>query len=163
MIKRLSFVLGAVVLLLFSSTMIQAQAFLVIPSPAFRPHDDTVAFFYYWDYSWVDSGGSGTFYAPVYLPQDATIISVTFTFTDTDASNDLSFSVIRTNIYTGAYQTLFSGSSSGSGGFGTTVDSSLNAGSRVVKNNSFSYVARIDVPSPGGSSLKFWSVKIKYQ
>ncbi len=163
MIKKSSLVLGVMALFLLLPTAVQAQQFLTMPSCAFRPNDEDVTYTYWWDYSYADSDSpSATFYAPVYLPQDATIISVTLSFYDNSAS-DIYFDVTRTNLYTNSYQTLFSGSSSGTPSYDTIVDSSLNAGSRVVKNNSFHYIARISVPAGVGSDLMFFTLKIKYQ
>ncbi len=163
MIKKSSLVLGVMALFLLLPTAVQAQQFLSMPSCAFRPHDEDVTYTYWWDYSYTDSDSptTGTFYAPIYLPQDATIISVTLSFYDSSTS-DISFSVRRTNLYTKSYQTLFSESSTGTPGSDTIVDSSLNSGSRVVKNNSFHYAAYITCPAIG-SSLRFYTLKIKYQ
>jgi len=167
MMKKSTFVLCMLVLFLFTASMIHAQyKFFNIPSCSFRPMDEDYTYTYYWDYSYADSDcpSSPYFFAPIYLPQDATIVSVTLSYYDSDSSNDMSFSVIRTNLYTKSYQTLFSGSSSGSSGEGEIVDSTLNNGSRIVKNNSFYYAAYISIPAAGvGSSLKFYCLKIKYQ
>ena len=155
---------GVMVFILLSASMMHAQyKYLVIPSCNFRPNDEAIQFWSSYGWSYLDAtSGAGTLLAPINLPQDATIISVTMSYYDSDASNEVRFRIRRVNYYTWYSQVLFSGNSSGIGGPGTALDSTLDGGSRVIKNNSFFYTAEVWPDTPAGSALAVYCVKIKY-
>lgn len=165
MIKKSSFVLGMVILLLFSASIIQAQQNYTIHSVAFVPDNEDIEWKRDSNGTYLkDTSPTGRMYAPVILPQDATIISVTLSYTDNADPGNITFYVKRINLYTKIVTTLFSASTSGTPGEGEVIDFTLNAGSRVVKNNSFAYVTYVSInDTSDGYQLKWHAIKIKYQ
>jgi hypothetical protein len=99
------------------------------------------------------------FYGSVQLPHGATITNVTSYWYDADASKDIScwlcfgtssYSFIMANV-----------SSSGSGNFGSTVDTSIS--SPIVNNSFYSYFLQMTIPAnPPGSALRFFYVTIGF-
>jgi len=118
MTKKIFAILGTICLILFSSIVIKANLIIDVPATSFFAEDmsdDWVVAWGGWgDFIWRQTGATESYaVAPVYLPDSVLIKNVRAHFIDNNALN-ATFGITRVNKYTGAHNTVFMVSSSGS-------------------------------------------------
>ena len=103
-----------------------------------------------------------TYYAPVYLPNDARIKALTLFYRD-NVAGYIEFKLIRRNTYTGAIQTIVSHQST----VNTSVDqiikvTSVNWAINKINNSGYTYYLEIFFSEAGGLSSSFNGAKVLY-
>jgi len=95
------------------------------------------------------------FYGSVQLPHGVTVTNVTFYWHDEDTSDNITFYLLRLSPTDTALYAMSSGTSTGSGGYGSTTDESI--GYPTIDNSIYSYVfwVQIPVPAPEYASLRY--------
>lgn len=100
------------------------------------------------------------FIAPVQLPDGVNVTKVAFYWYDADASLDMNFELYRPT-YEGVLGRLASGSSSGSSGMGSTVDTSINW--ENIDNSLWSYYLYVKIPANSPTTnLRFCYTTIEF-
>ena len=95
--------------------------------------------------------GTALFYGSVQLPHGVTVTNVTFYWYDADISRDITFHLARViSTSTGELYPLASGSSSGSAGYGSSMDISIN--NSIIDNTVYSYMFYVIMPSNSPTS-----------
>ena len=90
--------------------------------------------------------GTALFFGSVQLPHGVTVTNVTFYWYDADISRDITFHLARAiSTSTGELYPLASGSSSGSAGYGSSMDTSIN--NSIIDNTVYSYMFYVIIPS----------------
>lgn len=93
------------------------------------------------------------FYGLVHLPHGVIIENVTFYWYDTDASYGVGFALYRTQ-GEGTADIMAGGLSSGSAGYGSTVDTSIDW-DPIVDNGFWTYCLSVSIPGNSASTLRF--------
>jgi hypothetical protein len=157
-----------VFLLLFSAAMVRAD-YLTIPAAAFHGwYTDSSSVYFVgtacnnrYIYTLVQPGDAGFCYAPVSLPNGATINGIMLFYWDNDINGDIEVLLQSNAPTTDAYHTLFSTKTSGAyAGIQYKGDWSLDGGSRIVNSN-FQYTLRLQF-GVASTELKCYGVRIIY-
>lgn len=157
--------IGIVLVMLFCANTLLAD-FVCVPAAAFKGWSDAE------DYSIYYGTGiylrktttSGPVYADLLLPDGVVIKSIRLLCVD-DGTSSLEASILRTNLFNGDLDTIFSvTSSSDTPAITSFVDSSCSpaASYRKVYNNACSYSVRVDFGS-FGTEYKLYGVTVEYE
>ncbi len=90
-------------------------------------------------------GGNGKFYAPVYLPNEATVTKILFFWSDYYGSDDGTLQLKRHGFGNPTAQTMAEASTSGSTGSGASEDITID--NPDIDNSKYSYFVVLDFPS----------------
>ena len=99
--------------------------------------------------------------APVLLPNGVTITNFTAYWYDANATSDISCSLWRTVGDEFAYS-MANGNSSGSSGYGSTIDTTIGLGLADIDNQQYSYCIHLALPGDAFNSLRFRFVTIGF-
>jgi hypothetical protein len=99
--------------------------------------------------------------APVLLPNSVTITNFTAYWYDANATSDISCSLWRTVGDEFAYS-MASGDSTGSSGYGSTLDTTIGFGLANIDNQQYSYLIHLEMPGDAFDSLRFRFVTIGF-
>lgn len=136
----------------FTSPKIQNQ---VIPAAGFQANDETDD---------INRGtgnyvySSSTLWAPVILPNQVTLTEIEFYYRDSDVGSDMSATIYRQALGTGAGgEFLATVTSSGSSGYSSTSTTTIST--PVIDNNTYQYLIFIS-----GSDADEWvqAIRLKY-
>lgn len=104
-------------------------------------------------------GGFACFMAPLYLPDEKQIALVRLSAVDTNASLDLSVSMVRYNFLTGgSREFMATAGTSGSSGFQLPEDRTIDF--FTINNDAFKYDLEFCVNGDAGSSLRVFAVTV---
>lgn len=103
-------------------------------------------------------GGEAVFYAPVTIPDGATINQLVLYYYDTSTTLDVSVDFYKYDFSMNSIDYLVFASSSGSSGYSTAVQS-LNY---EVSNERYAYILKAEFPASAGSDVKLLGVRIDY-
>ena len=92
--------------------------------------------------------------APVLLPHGVTITNFTTYWYDANTTSDISCSLWRTVGDEFAYS-MANGNSSGSSGYGSTIDTTIGFGLANIDNKQYSYSINLEMPGDAFNSLRF--------
>ncbi|RJQ31722.1 MAG: hypothetical protein C4562_04555 [Actinobacteria bacterium] len=136
---------------------------MTIPAVAFQPADNNIVLGYdntsgFGAYK--VSGTNNYAFAPVCLPDGASITNITMYYNDADGSNNLRSYLVINNITNGAWLTNTNYlDSTGSGGSGSDEDTNPNV---TIDNSNRYYLMFLTFNSGTGTTLALRSVKITY-
>jgi hypothetical protein len=118
-----------------------------IPAAAFTPHEDGYGYENHGRYLFTTIGVGGAsrlYYAPVQLPQGATVTKITFHWYDADVYWDVIARIQRTRFGQGNYEDLAYLTSTFYGGYGASDSSDIiNA---TIDNSQYAYWVVWDIP-----------------
>ena len=109
-----------------------------------------------WMYN--DSQTFGVYYAPVNLPQGATLTKVLFFYNDSAPVN-MTFYLMSINMFDGSHLEVAQVNSTGSSGYGY-VESPIFV--PVVNNQLYSYIIEVDIPGGHSANLSLINIRIDY-
>jgi hypothetical protein len=124
-----------------------------ISGGAFNPEDSSLTY----STDGCSIGGNGKFYAPVYLPNEATVTKILFFWTDYYGSDDGTLQLKRHGFGNPTAQTMAEASTSGSTGSGASEDITID--NPEINNSQYSYFVVLDFPS---ALIKCYNVIIEY-
>lgn len=164
MIKKLSLVLGIMVLLLLSATIVQAKYYyLTIPACAFLPYSPSTTPLYrdLWSV-WVNDSDDyeAHLYTPIYLPDNAELKEVKIFCFDLSVTGDIKFEVYYVTHSNSSYYKLFSLRTYDTPG--KTSKTWLPYWSKYIKYTNYKWIARIRFTKRVRDKLKFYGLRIKY-
>lgn len=152
-------------LLMLVPTALSAQKISIGPADFMDPGDDAdaMAIGGWCEYVCKDTQ-AGNLYAQVHLPDNVVIKNVRLVYSDTDAGNAVTCSLVRRNKFTGVTTPLFSCPSSGFlAGIRSSIDSTCDpASNRLVNNGACTYFINLYFES-FGPDLRVYSVTIIYE
>ncbi len=131
-------------------------SYVSIPPAAFTPADEAYQFAQLGQKLTPNNSSSSTYYAPVSLPHGATATRLTFYWRDTDAASNVIIELDR-SAFNGFVSTMASAASTGSGGDGSSTDSTI--ASATVNNSQYEYIVGLTLPS---ASTSLYGVVIEY-
>ena len=124
-----------------------------IPAAAFNPEGSSMTY----SSSGNRISGEGKFYAPVYLPNEATVTKLLFFWSDYDGPDDGTASLLRYSFGAPSTNTMAEASTSGSTGSGASEDTTIDAAE--IDNSQYSYFVALDFPS---GVINCYNVIIEY-
>ena len=130
--------------------------YVSIPAAAFTPRESGYNYSNYGSELVNNDNNSDYYYAPVYLPDGATVTRMIFYWEDT-SSSDGSASLRRALLTTGGYNTMASVNTSGSGGDGSSETTDIDYA--TVDNTSYMYYVAWTL---WDSNIKGHAVVIEY-
>jgi hypothetical protein len=152
-------------LLLLVPAALSAQKISIGPADFMDPGDDADAMGIggWCEFVYKDTQ-IGSLYAPVHFPDNVVIKNVRLVYSDTDAGNEVTCSLVRRNKFSGETKPLFSCPSSGYlAGIRSSIDSTcVPASDRLVNNGACTYFINLYFNS-FGSALQVYSVTIIYE
>ena len=159
--KKLSTISYVLVCLLFP-VMARADA-LVLSGADIVPTQDNTLYSKGNNYMYLGSGSPNNFFiAPVHLPQGAKVTSVVVFYEDSDATGALEVTMVKTNLYSGAYSVMATWESSGTPGL-TSYKISPILGGNTIDNNGYSYTFLLNFTSDSaGNNVRLYKIKVNY-
>jgi hypothetical protein len=130
--------------------------YLSVPAAAFVPISNSIQHHNQGDFL---TGEFALFYAPVYFPHGATVLSLTFYWDDTSASEDVDLYLYRYP-FGDVSQIMAEASSSGGTGSGSSQDITINYA--VIDNSKYCYYLGLEFPDTLWS-LFYDSAVIEYE
>jgi hypothetical protein len=135
-----------------------ASRYYSIPHAAFEAEDDSRNYFRTSQYLYMESG-SGTFYAPVHLPDGSTIKDLRIWYVDNNDTTEITSNLYRMTL-----------SSGGVGSFGTITTSSSSTSLRntgvtidlQVDNQLYAYYVRVLLPTYS-TNIRLLAARIRYE
>jgi len=138
----------------------EPTGYLSIPATSFVSSDSTDVTLIHWNGIQNLDTTAVEFFGSVLLPHGVTITNVTFYWYDADASEDITFRMYRTFGNNLGYW-MTSGSSSGSAGSGSTVDTTIS--DQTIDNELWNYCLYVEIPANSPSTnLRFRFVTIGF-
>lgn len=138
---------------LTSMPLVIKKDYFSISGGAFNPEDSSLTY----STDGCSIGGNGKFYAPVYLPNEATVTKILFFWTDYYGSGDGTLQLKRHSFGNPTAQTMAEASTSGSTGSGASEDITID--NPEINNSQYSYFVVLDFPS---ALIKCYNVIIEY-
>jgi hypothetical protein len=131
----------------------EPTGYVSVPGAAFVSWDSTEATLI-GNFLQNDDTTAVDFFAGVQLPHGATVTNVTFYWYDFNASLNMDFTLCRLVPTTTVRYVMASGSSSGSSGYGITIDTSISYPD--IDNSQYSYLLYVYIPpNTPTSNLRF--------
>ena len=132
--------------------------FISVSTFSFKPHNSLMNLSYGNAVMYNAGGSGGIYFAPVNLPHGASLTKVLFFYHDT-VTEDMNFYMERVNMFDGSTQVVASATSTGIAGNGY-VESTIFE--RIINNQLYSYILRVDIPGGVGGGLSLFTIRIDY-
>jgi hypothetical protein len=151
-------IVGVALILGFGLVGSPGHGYVSVPPPAFQPSSATHEFTLSMNMLQHLSAYTAVYYAPVYLPQGATVTKFTLYYSDASGSDDSEAILFRTGLE-GSYWSMASVQIAGSAGIPLDVsDTTINYS--LIDNSQYAYL--VGWAAAGGSFHKNYGVIIEY-
>lgn len=152
------------IFLLGMAPLLRAQTESIMLGPTdFFPMNNNMDHYQYGNYMQMSSGTSGTFFAPLHIPQGKRIKYLTLFYLDNTTSS-ISFELHRSNLYSGAINPIFYDQTSGSSSSRRILKMTPNWAFNLVNNTGYHYYLLLYFSSgTQGTNLQFYGAKVVYE
>ena len=133
--------------------------FISVSTFGFKPQDPTMDLSYSTTRMFNDGVTSGLYFAPVNLPDGASLTHVLFFYYDTVVADNMHFYLLRVNMFDGSTEQVARVFADSSTGY-AYVESAIFR--PTVDNQLYSYILEVGIPSGFDKELSLINVRIDY-